>query len=448
MANKSGFHIELIPNMYELGFFKKTLQTSSRLRKTTICAVAVLTAAFGGAGYYIHDLSTSSTINSVIIVVLYISAIVVGYLCALTIGDLVFHGPWREKMAKGATFIPDDIEDQKALLKNRNIYFILIWVVSIVALIFGCDFCTGGGVRWYHNVGGVIVSMRSPDAAERALVVKTISNPYYANKWVDEDVKNRVVELVVDDDEQVRANACYLAGRAKYVEAADNLMTVLRDDANPAVVRREAAIALGRLEWKPSVALLMSVMRNTFAESHGDEELVPAALYAFYSMKESMAARDAMKIVETCVSAGDCSSTVLQYAFFYLKSLHVKDAAPMSLKILEMPDVPHEVRCYAADILRFTASKTDVPRLKQQFDKAGSNDNCPIVYRKFHEEAAIILFEDDYMRSLFVRSVGNMMDPNDYDWIWSIGSNTSENMQTRKVAEMYTRAMRQKGIVN
>ncbi|MBO4351736.1 MAG: HEAT repeat domain-containing protein [Proteobacteria bacterium] len=447
MANKSGFHIELIPNMYELGFFKKTLQSSKRLRITTLWAILILTAAFGCAGFYIHDFSTSSTVNSLLIVALYINAIVVGYLCALTIGDLVFHGPWREKMAKGAKFIPEDVEDQKALLKNRNIYFILIWVVSIVALIFGCDFCTGGGVRWYHNVGGVIVSMRSPDAAERALVIKTISNPYYAKKWEDEDVKNRIVELVLDDDAQVRANASYLAGRAKYVEAADNLMTVLRDNDNSDVVRREAAIALGRLEWKPSLALLLSVMRDSFSKSHGNEELVPAALYAFYSMKESMAARDAMQIIETCVTAGDCSSPVLQYAFFYLKSLHVKDAAPMSLKILEMPEISHEMRCYAADILRFTASKAEVPRMKQAFDKVNSNDNCPIVYRKYHEEAAIILFEDDYMRSLFVRSVGNIMDSNDYDWIWSIGSNTSENMQTRKVAEMYTRAMRQKGIV-
>ena len=143
--------------MYELGFFKKTLQSRKRLRITALCAILGLTAAFGAGGFYIHDYSTSSTVNAVIIVVLYISAIVVGYLCALTVGDIIFSGPWREKMIKGAKFIPENVEDQKALLKNRNIYFILVWVLSIVALIFGCDFCTGGGIHWYHNVGGVIV---------------------------------------------------------------------------------------------------------------------------------------------------------------------------------------------------------------------------------------------------------------------------------------------------
>ena len=85
--------------------------------------------------------------------------------------------------------------------------------------------------------------------------------------------------------------------------------------------------------------------------------------------------------------------------------------------------------------------------MKQAFEKVASNDNCPIVYRKYHEEAAIILFEDDPMRALFVRSIGNLMDADDYDWIWSVGANDSENQQTRKVAEMYTKAMLKKGIV-
>ena len=163
-------------------------------------------------------------------------------------------------------------------------------------------------------------------------------------------------------------------------------------------------------------------------------------------MKDTMATGAAMKIIDTCAHQ-TCSSPVLQYAFFYLKSMHFESAAPMCLDILGMPEVSHEMRCYAADILRFTATSSEVAGMKRAFEKIDSNDNCPIVYRKYHEEAAIILFEDDPMRALLVRAVGNLMDASDYDWIWSIGSNVSENMQTRKVAEMYTKAMRTKGIV-
>ena len=63
------------------------------------------------------------------------------------------------------------------------------------------------------------------------------------------------------------------------------------------------------------------------------------------------------------------------------------------------------------------------------------------MYRKFHSEAAVVLFEKDTMRALFVRAVGNLKDAADYDWIWMVGANANENMRTRKVAEMYARAL-------
>ena len=40
MANKSGFHLELIPNMYEIGLFKFVLASQRRFRIS--CAVSIL----------------------------------------------------------------------------------------------------------------------------------------------------------------------------------------------------------------------------------------------------------------------------------------------------------------------------------------------------------------------------------------------------------------------
>ena len=40
MAKKSGFHLELIPNMYEIGLFKFVLASQRRLRIS--CAVSIL----------------------------------------------------------------------------------------------------------------------------------------------------------------------------------------------------------------------------------------------------------------------------------------------------------------------------------------------------------------------------------------------------------------------
>ncbi len=447
MANKLAVQIEIIPNMYQMGLFKKTLESRKRLRLTALFSFLGLCIVYLGIGLFIRYISVWFWINAICIIFALICSIVVGYLFALTIGDVVFHGPWRKKMILGDKFIPDELEEQKALLKNKSIVFILIWVFAIVFLFIGCDFCTGGNIRWYQNIGNTISSMKSPDPAERLYIVKTISNSYYSKKWSDETVREMTRSLISDENAEVQAWASYLSGRAKIVEATDDLIALVKNSEADTIARREAVIALGRMEWKAARASLFSVMKKTFDQNHADKELVPAILYAFYMLKDPMAAQGTLQMLDACLEKRDCSSEVLQYAFFYLKSLRVQEAATLCFKYLDTPDITAEMRCYASDILRFTASKNDVPRLKEEFKKASSSADCPVIYRKYHEEPAVILFEHDYIRALFVRSVGNIMNPADFDWIWMIGSDEKENLQTRKVAEMYTRAMQEKGIV-
>ena len=447
MAKKPAVPIEIIPNMYDLGMFKKTLSSRKRLRLTALFSVLGLSAAFFGVGYFLRNISIWSGINIVLIVMLFLGGIFVSYIVALAIGDSVFAGPWRKKMMLGKNYIPETLEEQTALLKNKNIFFLLIWCGAIVAILLGCDFCTGGSVRWYQKFGGTIVSMKSPDASDRLFILKTISNPYYSEKWKNDDIRDHVRQLILDENPEVQQWAAYLAGRAKISEASEELIAVLKNDRADTISRREAAIALGRMDWKPARAPLFLVLKKEFAKNHRETELVPATLYAFYSMKDSMAAPETIQMLKICLEQRDCSSQILQYAFFYLKSLKVKDAAALSFNYLDTPAITAEERCYASDILRFTSSKTDVARIKQEFDKTPSDVECPVVYRKYHEEPAIILFERDPLRALYLRSVGNQMDPGDYDWIWAVGSNVGENAMTRKVAETYTRAMQERGIV-
>lgn len=439
--------IEIIPNMYELGMFKKTLSSRKRLRITALFSILGLCAAFFGVGCFLRNVSIWSGINIILIIVLFLCGIFVSYVVALAIGDSVFSGPWRKKMMLGNKYIPEDLEDQKALLKNKNIYFLLIWCVTIVVLLLGCDFCTGGNIRWYQNIGGTIVSMKSSDVSDRLFILKTISNPFYSSKWQDIEVREHTRRLILDNNAEVQQWAAYLAGRAKIAEASDELLTLLKDNQANIVSRREAAVALGRIDWKPARASLFHVLKTEFSKSHQETELIPAVLYSFYSMKDSMAAPETIQMLKICLKERDCSSEILQYAFFYLKSLKIKDAPVLSFSYLDTPAITPEERCYASDILRFTASKSDVARIKQEFEKTPSDVECPIVYRKYHEEPAVILFESDPLRALYLRSIGNQMDAADFDWIWMVGSNTNENQMTRKVAETYTRAMQEKGIV-
>lgn len=433
--------------MYELGLFKKALSSRKRLRITALISVLLLTGGFALSGYLIHYVILTMLPNTLLIIGIYACVLVVGYICALVIGDIYFAGPWRKKMILGEKYIPDDLEDQQALLRNKNGYFILFWVICIVALGLGCDFITGGHIRWYQTVGGVVHSMQSPDAHERAKVLETISNPFHSERWEIPEIRSLIHQMILDKDPEVRAWAAYIAGKANLSEGAEDLMTALKEPNSTPHAKQEAIIALGRIEWKPARPLLLSTLRQTFETNHSDTQIVPAIFYTFYSLKDTMAATEAVNILNICLEKRDCSSEILQYGFFYLKSLKIKDGANLSFKYLSAADLPDEMRCYATDILRFTASPGDVPAMKREFEKAPIYAECPVVYRKYHGEAAIILFEDDPLRGLLLRAIGNMMNPDDFDWIWMIGNNQSEHMTTRKIAEIYTRAMQERCIV-
>ena len=446
MAAKSGFHIELIPNMYDLGLFKKSLQSRKRLRLTTLAAVILLCALFGGIGCFIRYISGWFWINVLLIIFVYICVLIVALLLALTIGDVVFAGPWREKMARGAKYMPDDVNEQKALLKNKNIYFILIWGISIVVLGFGCDLVTGGNIRWYQSVGSSITMLKSDDPHDRVVLMRSLANVYYSDTWKKEDVRDVIIGCLDDSDEEVRTLAAYICGKAKYTDAVDGLIKMVRNADESEVTRGEAAIALGRMEWKPARPVLISTLRDEMAHHPEHTNLVPSIFYAFYEMKDSALSQDVIRILSVCLDEKNCSEEVYQYAFFYLKSLKNSETSETAFKYVES-DMPQSIKCYAVDSLRFASKKTDIPRMKELFDQIPSDVTCPVIYRKYHEEAAVVLFEEDPMRALLVRAIGNYMVPENYDWIWMVGSNTAENPSTRKVAEIYTRAMIDKGLL-
>lgn len=444
MAEKSGFHVELIPNMYEIGLFKFAMKSRRRLRAACVGGVAATAGLFWGIGHALRGWNLPFWSSAILLLLLYFAVIGAAYLAALTIGDAWFSGPWLEKMRLGSRFSPSGIEEEKALIRNKNGLFIVFWAASIALLGFGADYATGGNVRWYHAYGGVIHSMRSDDASERAAVLKSISNSYHDAKWQNEEIRAELAKLAEDSDDEVRVRAAYVAGRAKAIEAADGLARVLRDETASEAARSESAIALGRLGWTPARAHLLAVLRDLFARDHGDNEVVTSILYAFCEMKDQAPARDVTGMLETCRESGDCGTQLQAYAFFYLKSLRAKSSAGLAFSFLGDPSATAEQKCFAADLLRFTASKDDIGRIKAEFEKTPRDSECPVMYRKFHSEAAVVLFEKDTMRALFVRAVGNLKDDADYDWIWMVGANTQENMRTRKVAEMYARALRQK----
>lgn len=439
---KQGLQLEIVPNIYEIGLFRRTLRSRRRLRLTTLLATLALFGAFWGVGIYLRSLTAWPMVDIALILLLLGSVLVCSYLWALTIGDTIFFGPWREKMLYGDRYVPEDGKAQEALLKNRNIYFILLWAGSLVALLFGADLVTGRHLAWYQETGTLLASMKSQDMETRRGAVVSLSNPLQAKAWENPEVREGVASLLEDESEEIIALAAYVSGRAVIVEGAQRLMGVVSNAKLSPAVRAEAATALGRMAWKPARGVLLTTLRETFAENRADSELMPAILFAFFDMnKDAAAVQDAMTILETCFDTRDCSDEVLAYAFFYLKSLRILRASALAFRYFDDTSLPLASRCMAADLLRFIATKNEVPDLKARFERTPSEVECGDKFRKYHAEAAIHLFERDPLRALLLRGVGNVMDQANYDWIWLVGANEREHMTTRKVAEIYVRAL-------
>ncbi len=446
MNNKQdkGFKIEVVPDAFSIGLFKGTLASRKRLRITTAISVVALWGAFMFMSWFLRSYSVWPVLNIFLLIALMGGVIFISYLVALTIGDAVFPGPWREKMRLGNRFVPENINDEAALLKNKSIYFILLWVVSILCVLFGCDFASGRVVTWYSNVGGALVSLKSDDPADKRASLEALTNPLRTTAWNDEAVRTEIVNCIADPHPEVAALAAYVAGRAEIVEAADALIANVKNKNLDEHARAEAASALGRINWKPARGALISTLNASFAENPKNKELIPAILYAFFDIeKDQMAVQPAMHMLDTCLQT-ECSDEILQYAFFYLKSVKTQQSNALAFKYIDNPTIPVKTKCLAADSLRFTAAVSNIPDLKMRYDRTPIDDQCDDVFRKYHMEAAIQMFEHDSLRALYIRAVGNHMRKADYDWIYAIGTDQNEKPETRKVCEIYTRAMNEK----
>ncbi|MBQ1265729.1 MAG: HEAT repeat domain-containing protein [Proteobacteria bacterium] len=448
---KAGMRIEIIPDVYTLGLFKRTLSSRKRLRVTTLIAVLCTWLLFWLLSQFLLYMSVWPTVNVILIISLLGIVLFTAYLVALTIGDIIFLGPWREKMQQGNRFVPATVEEESLLLKNKPFYFILLWFAAIIGMFFVSDLVSGRVVSWYSSVGSLLTSMRSTSVEDRRSALNILTNPLKEKAWNDAALREQLVKVLGDEDPEVSALASYVSGRAQVVEAAQPLMEIAKNGALNEHVRAEAVTALGRIDWKPARGELLKIMDETFLNDSQNKEMIPAIIYAFYEMNDSLAIQPVINILEECLEK-KCSDEIYQYGFFYLKLRNATQGAATALKYIDRQNIPLKTRCLAADSLRFIAESGYVSDMKIRFDRTPREDACEDVYRKYHQEAAVMLFEHDPMRALFVRAIGNLMLKSkdvrkrqaDYDWIWVIGSDEKENPYTRKVAEIYTRAMNEK----
>lgn len=427
----------IAPEAHSLGLFRPALKSRKRLQLLTVLVLCAQCLLLWGGGTAIEKYSHSPGLNIFAIAFLCATLLVSGYFVALVVGDLIFPGPWREKMFRGEKFVPEKFADQTALLKNRGIYFILLWVLCTVGVSFGADFVTGGFLERYRKSGSILTMMKSEQEQDRLSALEIYVNPLSSRRWDVQDLRAQTVRMLQDESERVRAQASYVLGRLSVGDAAEALTSMLQD--KDAQVRMQAAIALGRMQWLPARTQLLAALQSAFE----GKRFVEASdiVYGLTLLNDKAVIGPVQRLLEQCDEVGTCEPLFVAYAFYLLKTLQAPGAAKLSVRFLENSKTTKEIRCFAADCLRYTAKPRDIDTLKHLFAQAGVQEECAPLYKKLNEEAAVLLFDAEPVRAKLLRAVGNQRDMRNYDWIWTIGADTSEHPQTRKAAEIYTRAM-------
>jgi hypothetical protein len=426
----------IVPEAHSIGLFRPILRSRRRLQVSAAAIISGQCILLWAVGYLVENYSRSAGLNIIVIACLSATLLATGYVLALVLGDLFFPGPWREKMYHGESFVPTKFEEQAALLKNHGIYFIILWVLCSIGGTLAIDYVTGGFLARYQRTGSVLTMMKSELESDRLNALDIFASPLSSRRWEQPELRAQNLIMLSDESTEVRAMSAYVAGRISNAEASEILISLLNDDDD--AVRSEASIALGRLQWLAARSELLATLKRDFEEKN--YETASNILYALSLLGDKSVATPVQGYLERCYNT-QCDTVFLAYAFYLLKTLQASSSVNISIKFLTKEDATNELRCYAADALRYTAKPRDIPMLKEQFELAAPMQECAPFYKKHHSEAAVLLFDSEPLRAKLLRAVGNQKDTRQYDWIWRVGSNTAEHPQTRKAAEIYTRAM-------
>ncbi len=428
----------LVPRVQDIAFFQSVMTSRKRLLSVTFLITCAELLILFIASRWMRETSGTPVLNIFIIATILAGMVVAAYFLALTMGDLFFPGRWRERILQGERFVPRDWEEEEAAVKEYNAPFLLIWLLSLLALAGVGHVITSGFLNYYQNLGFALALMRSEDPNDQLLGLEEIANPIREAQWQDERLHEQVRIILEESNPEVLAKAAYVAGRLGVVRAADTLLRHFREHDDPNV-RAEAATALGRMKWEPALAYLSSHL----AKSTSEEEQL-GIINGIALMKDRRAGPAVARLLESCdPSPESLRPKVVQHALWALAQMDFPGGRNAAKAFLLPDSCARDLseRCAAAESLRVIANNEDIAFLQSAFAKAKPDEECAYFMWRYHEEKSIELVEKEPLRAKILRAVGNRKNPNTYEWIWSVGANEEEHHRTRKVAEIYTREM-------
>ena len=232
--------IKLVTNVSEYALLRGLVRTRARLIGSTVVATAATFFAGRWSAHYVLEVSSSVTLNLVLITCLMMLVLVSAYLQAVLVGDLFFDPSWREQVVLGQ-------KTAEVTVKDYSAEFMIVLMLLVVLNGVGVNAVAGGFLDTYHAEGFFRSRLRAEDPAERRAALEDISDPLNFELWENTAVRQLVLGHLRDEDLEARQIAIWNTGEMEIHAARDELIAIAKDASEPNEVRAGAAEALGQL---------------------------------------------------------------------------------------------------------------------------------------------------------------------------------------------------------
>jgi HEAT repeat protein len=379
---KPGFKV--FHGVSELGLGARLARTRRRLLLVTLGVTGIFLAYAVGTAGFMRSGSESVGLNVFLISGAMLLILVAAFVQAMAVGDLVFPGPWRERVILGRKAeAPEDADEETAIahMKDHSVlFYALIGVLLMVNYgLYGA--VTGGFLSEYHSWGYQHTLLRSDEPEAQVRGVRNVVNPRNAEAKQAEPVRGQLIGLAREATPEVRGWALWAIGTLQVFEAAPTLRGLVSNEREPEAVRARAAEALGRLA-DPDGALMMANMLGT---SFGRGEITVGLLRGLGLARIAGTAPAISRLLD------GGPSEIRAHAFWALGRSGNRSYRERLVGYLE--EGRPEERCWAAEGLKFLADETDLVQAHTWFATVDETACEPVVW-----EAPYHWMDDEWFR--------------------------------------------------
>lgn len=424
--------IKLTSNVAEFGLFRSVAKTRARL----IIAALTATACTIGAGLwsadFIMERSTSVVLNIAIITLNMILVMLGAYLQSMMLGDIFFKGPWREQIILGERPWIDD-PDAKVVVANHNAEFMIILIMLVIGNAMLVNYGAGGFIDRYHAEGFFRARQRSPDPEERVAALQAMADPTQFELWENPNLHELVTQTLGDPTPEVRAQAAWNAGKMKIMMAQKPMIALVTSPEQPALVRAQAAIALGRLGPDDNArAAIEAALASTKKE---DKALAIGLLRGVGLLGDSKS----FGAVKPWTSHED--EQIMIHALWAAHKTQSPEARTWLLA--ELDKKPKGTRqCALLDAMKMVSTSEDVDWARKRFIYSPKNVKCERVIWEDRDETQTTILFSDTLRTKYVKIVANSGDAHKHKaWFQRIVNDNAEDWPIRETTSAILRQL-------